>query len=83
MQFPYAHATHPQWQMAVGLVLAQLRAQVALGRYASNPTLGILYITDTYAQQLLTFGRGLASLPRWGFGNCRSILHFCVTFWVI
>ena len=50
MQFPYAHATHPQWQMAVGLVLAQLRAQVALGRYASNPTLGILYITDTYAQ---------------------------------
>ena len=48
-QFPYAHATHPQWQMAVGLVLAQLRAQVALGQYASNPTLGILYITDHYA----------------------------------
>ena len=50
-QFPYAHATHPQWQMAVGLVLAQLRAQVALGQYASNPTLGILYITDHYASQ--------------------------------
>ena len=50
-QFPYAHATHPQWPMAVGLVLAQLRAQVALGQYASNPTLGILYITDHYANQ--------------------------------
>ena len=27
--FPYAHATHPQWQMAAALVLAQLRAQMA------------------------------------------------------
>lgn len=47
--FPYAHATHPQWRMAAGLVLAQLRAQMTLHGYASSPTLGLLYITDHYA----------------------------------
>jgi small ligand-binding sensory domain FIST len=47
--FPFGHATHPQWQMAAGLVLAQLRAQMALPGYASTPTLGLLYITDHYA----------------------------------
>lgn len=47
--FPYAHATHPQWRMAAGLVLAQLRAQLALPDYASAPALALLYITDHYA----------------------------------
>ena len=47
--FPYGHATHPQWRMAVGLVLAQLRAHMALAQYASSPKLGLLYITDVYA----------------------------------
>ena len=49
--FPYAHATHPQWQMAAALVLAQLRGYLALPDYASAPTLGLLYITDHYAGQ--------------------------------
>ena len=56
--FPHGHATHPQWQMAAGLVLAQLRAQMALPEYATTPTLGLIYITDHYAgqaQQLLDF----------------------------
>jgi hypothetical protein len=35
--FPYGHATHPQWQMAAGLVLAQLRAHLALPGYAKSP----------------------------------------------
>lgn len=48
--FPYAHATHPQWQMAAALVLAQLRAQMASGSYASQPTLGLLYITDHFSR---------------------------------
>lgn len=48
--FPYGHATHPQWRMAAGLVLAQLRAQMALHGYASSPTLALLYITDHYAE---------------------------------
>lgn len=47
--FPYGHATHPQWQMAVALVLAQLRAHMALPDYAHAPTLALLYITDHYA----------------------------------
>jgi small ligand-binding sensory domain FIST len=50
MLFPYAHATHPQWRMAAALVIAQLRAQMALPRYHSAPTLGLLYITDHYAE---------------------------------
>lgn len=49
--FPYGHATHPQWRMAAGLVLAQLRAHMALPDYASAPTLGLLYITDHYANE--------------------------------
>ena len=56
--FPYGHATHPQWRMAAGLVLAQLRAHMALPEYASAPPLGLLYITDhyaPYAQELLGY----------------------------
>jgi small ligand-binding sensory domain FIST len=49
--FPCGHATHPQWRMAVGLTVAQLRAQMALPGYASAPRLGLLYITDHYASQ--------------------------------
>jgi small ligand-binding sensory domain FIST len=47
--FPYGHATHPQWRMAAGLALAQVRAQMALHNYANAPTLALLYITDHYA----------------------------------
>jgi small ligand-binding sensory domain FIST len=56
--FPYGHATHPQWQFAAALVLAQLRAQMAQSSYASNPSLALLYITDHYsnqAQEILDF----------------------------
>ena len=49
--FPYGHATHPQWRMAAGLVLAQVRAQMALPNYARNATLALLYITDHYASE--------------------------------
>ncbi|MFZ4623352.1 MAG: FIST signal transduction protein [Rhodoferax sp.] len=49
--FPYGHATHPQWRMAAALVLAQLRAQMALHGYADSPTLALLYITDHYGPQ--------------------------------
>ncbi len=49
--FPCGHATHPQWRMAAGLVLAQLQAQMALPDYADQPRLGLLYITDHYAPE--------------------------------
>ncbi len=47
--FAHGHATHPQWRMAAALVLAQLRAQMALPSYARQPTLALLYITDAYS----------------------------------
>jgi small ligand-binding sensory domain FIST len=49
--FPYGHATHPQWRMAAGLVLAQLRAQMVLPAYASAPPLALVYITDHFAPE--------------------------------
>jgi small ligand-binding sensory domain FIST len=49
--FSFAHATHPQWRMAVGLVVAQLRAQMALPEHADKPPLGIVYFTDHYADE--------------------------------
>lgn len=49
--FPCGHATHPQWRMAAGLAIAQLRAQMALADYASRPSLGLIYITDHYARE--------------------------------
>ncbi len=49
--FPHAHATHPQWRMAAALVLAQLRAQMALPDHAAAPPLALLYITDHYASE--------------------------------
>ena len=49
--FPYGHATHPQWRMAAGLVLAQLRAQMTLPDYAPEPRLALVYITDHYANE--------------------------------
>ncbi|WP_213958275.1 FIST C-terminal domain-containing protein [Variovorax sp. dw_954] len=67
--FPSGHATHPQWRMAAGLVLAQLRAQMALGDYAQSPTLGLLYITDHYsgeAQDILDhLGAELPEVTDW------------------
>jgi small ligand-binding sensory domain FIST len=67
--FPFGHAAHPQWQMAAGLVLAQLRAKMALPDYASAPTLALLYITDHYApaaQEILDhLGAELPEVTDW------------------
>jgi len=82
--FPFGHATHPQWPMAAGLVLAQLRAQMARAEYASAPTLGLLYITDHYAGQAQDILDHLsAELPEvtdWcgtvGVGVCSSNVEY-------
>lgn len=79
-RFPYAHATHPQWRMALALVLAQLRAQMALPAMASTPSLGLLYITDHYsavAQDILdALGAELPEVTDWagtvGVGICAN-----------
>jgi len=56
--FPYGHATHPQWQMAASLVLAQLRAQMATPGCATSASLALLYVTDAYqpaAEEILAY----------------------------
>jgi small ligand-binding sensory domain FIST len=67
--FPCGHATHPQWRMAASLVLAQLRAQMALPDHAASPTLALLYITDHYAndaREILAFlGAELPEVTDW------------------
>ncbi|HEU4460345.1 MAG TPA: FIST N-terminal domain-containing protein [Methylibium sp.] len=47
--FVHAHATHPDWRMAFGLVAAQIDAQRSLQAHAAAPTLGWCYVTDHYA----------------------------------
>lgn len=48
---PTGHATHPQARAAALMALAQARAQMAQPGYAAAPTLGLLYITDHYADE--------------------------------
>jgi small ligand-binding sensory domain FIST len=67
--FPHAHATHPQWRMAAALVLAQLRAQMAMPDHAAAPPLALLYITDHYASEaqaiLAYLGAELPEVTDW------------------
>ncbi len=82
--FPWGHATHPQWRMAAALVLAQLRAHMALPDYAVTPALGLLYITDHYAAQaqdiLDHLGAELPEVNDWvgtvGVGICASGVEY-------
>ncbi len=52
--FPTGHATHPDPRMALAIVVAQLRAQMALPQYAVTPALGLVYLTDHFASQAAT-----------------------------
>ena len=50
--FAQAHATHPDWRMALALAAAQLDAQrhgAAGLQSPSTPTLGWVYLTEAYA----------------------------------
>ncbi|MEO8155620.1 MAG: FIST N-terminal domain-containing protein, partial [Rhizobacter sp.] len=51
--FAHAHATHPDWRIAVALAAAQIEAQRsdAAGLHIRQPTLGWVYLTDHYAAQ--------------------------------
>jgi small ligand-binding sensory domain FIST len=67
--FPYAHATHPDWRMAVELALVQLRALLSNPDYCRAPQLGVLYITDHFAGQapaiLDTIAKELPTVQSW------------------
>ena len=47
--FPLGHASSPDWRVAADAALAMVQRQMRDPRYASAPTLGLLYITDHYA----------------------------------
>lgn len=83
--FPYGHATHPQWPMAAALVLAQVRAQMALHGYCTAPTLALLYITDLYAghaQDILEHLQAeLPSVPDWSGTVGVGIVSNNVEYW--
>jgi len=82
--FPYGHATHPHWQMAADMVLAQLRACMKQDMYAARPGLGLLYVTDhlaRYAQELLDhLAEELPGIKDWcgtvGVGICANNVEY-------
>jgi small ligand-binding sensory domain FIST len=47
--FLHAHATHPDWRIALALAAAQIDAQRGTPRHAAEPNLGWLYLSDHYA----------------------------------
>lgn len=47
-QFLHAHATHPDWQMALALAASQIDAQRSEPGAAAAPTLGWIYFTDHF-----------------------------------
>ena len=59
VRFPVAHATHPQWAMAVSLVVAQLEPRLLA--MPSTPKLGLVYFTDHLAAHAELMHQALAS----------------------
>ena len=47
--FLHAHATHPDWRMALALAAARSKRSATRRARAGAPTLGWLYLTDHYA----------------------------------
>ncbi|MDE2048794.1 MAG: FIST C-terminal domain-containing protein [Betaproteobacteria bacterium] len=74
MQFAHAHATHPDWRMALSLVLTQLDAQRSSGRHAKQASLGLVYFTEAYvpaADALLAELRTRTGVPHWA--GCSTV----------
>ena len=82
--FPVGHASHAQWRTAADAALAMLQGQLRDSRYASAPTLGLLYITDHYvteAQALLDYvSTALPGVTDWsgtvGMGVCAGAVEY-------
>ena len=75
--FVCAHAGHPDWRMAVELVLAQVEAQtLAQGRKSAGNT-GFLYITDAlaeHASDILTTLKFRTGISSWA--GCTGIATY-------
>ena len=76
MRFPVAHATHPQWAMAVSLVVAQLKA--ALSGAGHVPKLGLIYLTDHLANHadavLTSLSEALPEVASWSGTVAHGVL---------
>lgn len=48
LPFFHAHATHPDWRMALALTAAQIDSQRAQAGVDASPTLGWIYFTEAY-----------------------------------
>ncbi len=83
-RFVCGHATHPQWAMAAGLVVAQLRAQCEQPGVVGQPNLGLVYLTDAYAPHagalLDHLRQALPQVRHWcgsvGVGVCASGVEY-------
>ncbi|HRK56921.1 MAG TPA: FIST N-terminal domain-containing protein [Burkholderiaceae bacterium] len=78
-KFRHAHATHPDWAVAVEECLLHLQGQSAAAGYVRAPNLGFLYLTDqlaAHAQAILTMLKGRTGISSWvgasGAGICAT-----------
>jgi small ligand-binding sensory domain FIST len=68
MRFRSAHATHPDWSTATEECLLLLSRFAGDGRYARQPNLGFLYLTEPlapHAEQILTLLKFRTGIPNW------------------
>lgn len=87
--FVHAHAVHPQWDMALGLVVAQLRAHMVLPKHrlqhGPTPALGLVYITDRLASEAPALVAGLReafpNVAHWAGTTGVGILATEVEYW--
>jgi len=74
--FITAHATHPDWRMALSLAAAQIDAHLVQhdSSAAGPPTLGIVYLTDSYAPHAEALLAALRSRwPQLAWAGCVGI----------
>jgi small ligand-binding sensory domain FIST len=83
MRFRHAHAAHPDWSVAVEECLLHLQAYAGDERYARNPNLGFVYLTDALAPQadeILTTLKVRTGIPNWvgsvGAGICATGVEY-------
>ena len=87
--FVHAHAGHPKWDMALALVVAQLRAQLVLPthrlQHGPTPTLGLVYLSDRLASDAPALVAGLReafpNVGHWAGTTGVGILATEVEYW--
>jgi small ligand-binding sensory domain FIST len=83
MRFRFAHASHPDWSVAVEECTLLLQQYAGDERYVRNANLGFLYLTDAlveHAEQILATLKLRTGIPNWvgasGVGICATGVEF-------